>query len=125
VAVLLLAIALGVMGQILLKLGVNKLGERPAPLVVLSSIFTPLVFGGFVCYALSSLFYLLALSRLPLSYAYPMIALSYVAVVLVSWRVLGESLPPLRIAGLAVITAGVVLLALSYGPVVAVRSKAP
>lgn len=115
VIVLLVAIGLGVVAQFLIKIGLNKLGEKPRPLVVLKSILTPYVFGGFVCYFLSSLLYLQALSRLPLSYAYPMIALSYVAVVGGSYWVLGEKLNPVRIAGLVVIIVGVVMVALSYG----------
>jgi len=113
--VLLLAIALGAAGQILLKAGVNQLGVRPAPLLVLRSIFTNgMVFGGFFCYAVSSLFYIVALSRLPLSYAYPLIALSYVMVTFLAWWLLHEQVPASRLAALAVILAGVVILAFTY-----------
>ncbi|MBC7287528.1 MAG: EamA family transporter [Armatimonadetes bacterium] len=127
VAVLLVAIGLGVAGQLLIKLGLNRLGQSPSPAKVLASILTPLVFGGFACYGISSLLYLQALSRLPLSYAYPMIAISYVAVVLASWKFLGEDINALRIGGLAVIIIGVILVALSYGPAhaTAVRAAAP
>ncbi len=119
VIVLLVAIGLGVVAQFFMKIGLNtiekKLGKRPGPTMVLKSIFTPWVFSAFVLYFLSSMLYLQALSRLPLSYAYPMIALSYVAVVGGSYWVLGERLNPIRIAGLVTIIAGVVLVALSYG----------
>ena len=115
VVVLLIAIGLGAVGQILIKLGLNRLGEKPPPLKVLRSILTPLVAGGFLCYAVSSLLYLQALSRLPLSYAYPMIAVSYVVVVFLSWRLLGETVNLLRIAGLGIIVVGVVVVAISYG----------
>lgn len=114
IGILLIAIALGAAGQIFLKVGVNSLGEKPAPLQIIKSIVTvPAVFLGFFCYATSSLFYLVALSKLDLSYAYPMIALSYVAVVILSWKYLGESVSALRIAGLAVIIVGVVLVGMS------------
>lgn len=116
VAVLLLAISLGAAGQILLKSGLSQLGSHPRPLVVLASIFTNLrVFGGFFCYGVSSLFYLLALSRLDLSYAYPMIALGYVIVTYLSWQFLGETVPSLRIVGLGIIILGVIVMALTYG----------
>jgi drug/metabolite transporter (DMT)-like permease len=124
-AVLIFAISLGVIGQLLLKLGLNRLGERPSPLLVVKSILTPLIFGGFACYAVSSVFYLQALSRMPLSYAYPMIALSYVGVVVVSWRCLGEDINALRWLGLIIIIVGVVVLALSYGTSAASPTKAP
>jgi multidrug transporter EmrE-like cation transporter len=113
--ILLLAISLGAAGQILLKAGLSQLPENSPPVQVLSSIFTNArVFFGFACYGLSSLVYLIALKRLPLSYAYPMVALSYVMVVALSWKVFGESIPPLRIVAVAIILAGVVMLALSY-----------
>ncbi len=115
--VLLIAILLGACGQIALKTGLNRLGVRPAPLVVLRSIFLQWqVTAGFLCYALSSLLYLLALSRLELSYAYPMVALSYVVVSVLSWKFLGENVPLMRMIGLAAICAGVIIVALSYRP---------
>jgi drug/metabolite transporter (DMT)-like permease len=119
ISVLLFAIALGAAGQILLKYGISQLGEKPAPTRVLASIVTnSWVFLGFFCYAASSLFYIVALSRLELSYAYPMIALSYVVVTFLAWKLLHEQVPGLRVVGLAVILVGVVVMAASYrGPV--------
>ncbi|MFO7948522.1 MAG: EamA family transporter [Armatimonadota bacterium] len=113
-AILLVAIALGAAGQLLLKAGVNTLGEDPTPIYVLKSFITkPMILGGFVCYGISSLFYLVSLSKLDLSYAYPMIALSYVIVAILSYKYLGEGLPFLRIVGIVVIIAGVTMVALS------------
>lgn len=112
---LLVAISLGATGQILLKTGLSLLPAHAPVTLVFSSIFTNrFVFLGFACYGLSSLIYLVALKNLPLSYAYPMIALSYVVVVTLSWRIFHEPIPPLRVAALCVILAGVVMLALSY-----------
>lgn len=122
---LLVAILLGATGQIALKTGLNLLGEKPSPLVVLRSILTPYVFLGFVCYGLSSLLYLIAISRLDLTYAYPMVALSYVIVTFLSWRYLGETVPALRVGGLAIICVGVLVVALSYRPAHSVTPAAP
>ncbi|MFP3903456.1 MAG: hypothetical protein ACLFWB_04350 [Armatimonadota bacterium] len=114
-AILLVAIALGAAGQLLLKTGVNSLGADPTPLYVLKSfIKKPVILGGFACYGVSSLFYLVSLSKLDLSYAYPMIALSYVIVAILSYKYLGEGLPFLRIVGIVVIIAGVTMVALSH-----------
>jgi len=114
-ALLLVAISLGAAGQVLLKAGLRQLGEKPAPLVVLRSIVTNLrVFSGFGCYGLSSLLYIVALSRLDLSYAYPMVALSYVMVAVLAWWLLDETVPPLRVVGLGLVLLGVVVVALSH-----------
>ncbi len=115
VGILLLAIALGATGQVCWKYGTTQLGQKPAPAKVLASIFTNIwVLLGFLCYGTSSLFYIVALSRLDLSYAYPMIALSYVLVTFLSWRLLHEVVPALRIVGLAIIIVGVIVIASSY-----------
>ena len=114
VSILLIAIALGAIGQIFLKAGIQKLGIHPPPLTVLKSIATPMVAGGFICYGLSSLLYLLAISRLDLSYAYPMVAFSYVMVTVLAYWVFHDVPPPMRIAGLTIILVGVMVVAFSY-----------
>ncbi len=113
---LLVAIGLASLGQLLLKMGLKQLGSETGALEALKAIVTNVtVFGGFLCYGLSSLVYIIAIAKLPLSYAYPMVAISYVIVAALSWKLLGEAVPPLRIAGLTVIIVGVVITALSYG----------
>lgn len=113
--ILVVAICLGAAGQVCLKAGVTTLGVNPPVGVVLASIVkNRLVFGGFACYGVSSLLYIVALSRLDLSYAYPMIALSYVIVVILAWWLLGETVPVGRVIGLAIICIGVLVVALTY-----------
>ncbi|HUS79784.1 MAG TPA: EamA family transporter [Armatimonadota bacterium] len=114
IVMLIIAVSLGAAGQLCLKHGVNLLGENVGPLGVIRGIFTPYVFMGFVFYLLSSLLYLWVLSKLSLSFAYPFVALSFVMVVFASWWLLGESVPPLRIAGVALIMVGVLTVAASY-----------
>ena len=114
--VLLGAIMLGAIGQICLKFGLGALGAKPALFVVLSSMFRNWFgLGGFVAYGVSSLLYLFVLSRLELSYAYPMVALNYVFVTILACLILKEVVPPARILGLAIICLGVVVRATSYG----------
>jgi multidrug transporter EmrE-like cation transporter len=128
--VLLVAIALGAVGQIFLKMGVTQVKQDyaesqgvalaevddkvPATYILKSFVIKPLILIGFLCYGVSSMFYLVSLSRLDLSYAYPLIAFSYVMVAILSWWLLGESLPAMRVVGLAVVLIGVALLGISY-----------
>jgi drug/metabolite transporter (DMT)-like permease len=115
IVLLLVAICLGAAGQILIKAGLRALGEEPSAATVVMSLFRSIyVAGGFGCYAFSSILYLLALSKLALSYAYPMVALSYVVVTILAWRLLDERVSALRVVGLVVIMVGVVIMALSY-----------
>ncbi len=114
IVMLIVSVSLGAAGQLCLKHGVNLLGENVPPLQIIKGIFTPYVLGGFLCYGLSSLIYLWVLSKLSLSFAYPFVALSFVMVMVASWALLGEALPPLRIAGAALILLGVLTVAASY-----------
>jgi drug/metabolite transporter (DMT)-like permease len=114
IAILLFAICLGAVGQILLKSGLGKLHNPTIVQTLMTIVTNKYVFGGFFCYGISSLFYLVALQKLDLSYAYPMISLSYVLVAFLAWRFLGEQVPPMRVLGLAIIIAGVVVMAMSF-----------
>jgi multidrug transporter EmrE-like cation transporter len=65
---------------------------------------------GMVCYGASVCVWLAALSKAPVSTAYPMLSLGYVAVAAVSVLWLGESMAPAKALGIALICAGVILV---------------
>ena len=113
---ILVAVSLGAAGQLLLKTGVDSArgGEGMGALEVIKRSFMQVrVLGGFSLYGISSVLWLLVLSKSELSYAYPMIAVGYIVVVFLSWLFLKESLGLLRLSGLALICVGVVLVARS------------
>ena len=68
---------------------------------------------GMVCYATSVCVWLAALSKAPVSTAYPMLSLGYVVVAAVSVLWLGESMGPAKVLGIALICAGVILVSRS------------
>ena len=68
---------------------------------------------GMLCYGTSVCVWLAALSKAPVSTAYPMLSLGYVAVAAVSVLWLGETLSPAKVLGIALICAGVVLVSRS------------
>jgi len=108
---ILISVALNVAGQAVLKSGVNKLGALSMSGDSFVKAFSSLeVWGGLFFYGISSLFWILALSHKDLSYAYPMLSLGYILVVLVSWFLLGEQITPMRILGVAFISFGVYLV---------------
>ena len=65
---------------------------------------------GLALYGISSLVWLIVLSRLDLSYAYPLLASMYIVLPLLSMVFLKESIPPLRWLGMLVVIAGVILV---------------
>lgn len=105
-------------GELFLKRGMNEIGafdfvsvSTIAPMLI--KIFTnPNIWIGFIGFGGGSIFWLSVISRVPLSLAYPMLALSYVIVVVESWIFLGEGLNPLRVAGSLVVGLGVALVGL-------------
>jgi multidrug transporter EmrE-like cation transporter len=116
---ILASILVGVLGQLFLKAGVAKLGTiggaalANLPQLVGAVITNPLIILGLACYGLGAAIWIIVLSRVDLSLAYPMLGLGYVIVLLTSWLIFGESVTPLRWAGALMIVAGVVLVARS------------
>ena len=120
VAILLLSISLGILGQFFFKSGVDALKAaqgQPAlgPRLVLM-FFQPQIFAGLTCYAISSVFWLFVLSKAPLSIAYPCISLSYVFVVLLGKVRFGEHVNMGVWGGVLLICLGVVLINVSRVP---------
>jgi multidrug transporter EmrE-like cation transporter len=68
---------------------------------------------GMLCYAASVCVWVAALTKAPVSTAYPMLSLGYVVVAAVSVAWLGETLTPAKVLGIALICAGVVLVSRS------------
>jgi drug/metabolite transporter (DMT)-like permease len=106
------SISLGVIGQIHLKQGTTHLGvtsSQPAGFFV--AAFTKLfVLGGLFLYFISSLTWLMALSRVELSFAYPMLAFGYILILLFSGLILHEHISYMRILGVGLISVGVILI---------------
>ncbi|HRX70162.1 MAG: EamA family transporter [Gammaproteobacteria bacterium] len=117
-ALILTGVLLNATAQLLLKAGTNTLGvisptvANALPLA--SSIVTnPHFLGGFACYGVSVLVWILALSRVPVSIAYPMLSIGYVVNALAASYLFGEALTSGRWLGISCIIVGVVLLARS------------
>lgn len=105
------SIALGGVGQFLLKLGADQLRDvTPLSLVVLRMVSTPPLLAGMACFVTSFMLWVLVLRSTPLSIAYPLVSLSYLVVTALSVIVLHEPLTALKIAGLVLIMSGVILI---------------
>ena len=110
------SILLAVTGQLLMKKGMLAFGTFPVSQLVsrvIPMFLNPWVFFGFACFGLSSIFWLVVLSRMELSLVYPMVSVAYVLVAIFSWYFFKENLSLMRWAGVAVIIAGVVLISRS------------
>ncbi len=101
------AIVLGTVAQLFLKAGTN------ATPVGLGLALEPRILAGLACYGVSLIIWILALSKTPVSVAYPMTALGFALNALLAWWLLGEAVTPMRMAGIGVIIVGVFLVARS------------
>ena len=115
---LLATVSLNVFGQLMMKKGMSSVGAVTGDLSTIAhtlsrAFFNPYVVAGVAAYGFSSIFWLVLLSRVDLSYAYPALSLGYVLITLVSAFVLGEQVSALRWAGVFTICLGVILISRS------------
>ncbi|NLI95777.1 MAG: EamA family transporter [Synergistaceae bacterium] len=98
------SIALTVLGQFFLKTGSLSKAEG------LRLFLHPATLAGLFSYGFASLFYIVALRKIPLSIAYPSVSLSYVAVVVLAHFAWGEPLGLRQGTALFLIISGIALL---------------
>jgi multidrug transporter EmrE-like cation transporter len=117
-ALILTGVLLNAAAQLLLKAGANAVGSFAfTPSNILHAGFEfarqwPIL-GGLACYVVSVVVWVLGLTRVDVSMAYPLLSLGYVINAVAAWYLFGEAVGPQRMIGIAVIIVGVVLVARS------------
>jgi len=106
-SLILVGVLLNAAAQLLLKAGTNAmpLGLRLA--------MEPHILAGLACYVVSVVVWIVALSRVPVSIAYPMLSIGYVVNAIAAWYLLGEAVTPMRLVGIGIIVLGVFIVARS------------
>jgi drug/metabolite transporter (DMT)-like permease len=115
---ILISVLAGAVGQILLKKGMGSMGPLTLTLNQLGNVLwrigtNPYVIVGLAIYVSGTVFWLTALSRVDLSYAYPFASLSYIVMLAASWLLFKEHITPLRLMGSLVVCLGVFLISRS------------
>ena len=112
--IIIFSVLVSAVAQLLLKHGMTKVGRvsslASAPGMLLAALSNPTVLTGLAIFGISALSWLVVLSRVKLSVAYPMIGLGYVTVIFFSWLILKEPVRPITIAGCLIIIFGVLLI---------------
>jgi multidrug transporter EmrE-like cation transporter len=110
------SVLLATAGQFLLKSGMDRVGyvgsdrlRRPLDLA-LTAVKTPQIAIGLGIFGVSAVVWLIVLSRVPLSTAYPFAGITYVTTALVGRFVLGENVPGMRWVGILLIVSGILLV---------------
>lgn len=110
------SISLNALAQIALRktmltVGMPGSGGQSIANFLLNLAMTPWFIGGMTCYALSIGVWMLVLGKLEVSLAYPLLSIGYIIAAVIGYFYLGESVGVMRIAGIALICAGIVVLA--------------
>ncbi len=114
-SLLLAGVLLNATAQLLLKAGTNAVGhfefttQNLLP-VGMRLALQPHILGGMACYAVSLVVWILGLSRVPVSVAYPLLSIGYVINAVAAWYLFGESLTAQKLIGIGFIVLGVVLV---------------
>ena len=96
-ALVITGVVLNALAQSLLKLGTNQLGgleftlANAWPIALRTLTLWPFLLG-FTCYAVSLVVWIIALSRVPVTVAYPMLSIGYVINAFIAWQWFGEAL---------------------------------
>jgi drug/metabolite transporter (DMT)-like permease len=108
-------VMLNAAAQILMKSGTNAIGHFE----FVSENILPIgwklatewhIITALFCYGLSVVIWILALSRVPVSIAFPMLSMAYVVNAIAAWYLLGEPFSPTKLAGMGVIIFGVIII---------------
>jgi drug/metabolite transporter (DMT)-like permease len=111
----LISVSLSALGQYLMKTAMSgpairtALGEGVLTGAV-KAAGEPFLIAGLACYGFSMLLWLLCLSRMPLTVAYPLVSLSLVLVIGLATAFGGEKVSGAQFVGIALIIGGVLLV---------------
>lgn len=117
-ALILTGVMLNAAAQLFLKAGARAIGGLApgfgnAGVLIVRAAQSGPILAGLACYAISVLVWILALTRVPVSIAYPMLSVGYVVNALAARALFAEQLSMQRLAGIGVIIVGCWLVARS------------
>jgi multidrug transporter EmrE-like cation transporter len=117
-ALVLTGVMLNAAAQLLLKAGSRAIVDVPFTLangwtLAERMVLNPPILAGLACYAISVVIWILALSRVDVSIAYPMLSVGYIVTALAGWLLFSEAVSASRMSGICVIIVGVWLVARS------------
>lgn len=117
-SLVLAGVLLNAAAQLLLKAGTNAVGPfefaaANAFPVGMKLACEPHILGGIACYVVSLVVWILALSRVEVSIAYPMLSIGYAVNAVAAYYLFAEAVSPMRLAGIGVIILGVFIVARS------------
>ncbi|MGA7594657.1 MAG: EamA family transporter [Gallionella sp.] len=114
-ALIFTGVMLNAAAQILMKAGTNAIGHFEFSAANVVPIGLKLaaewhILAALCCYALSVVIWILALSRVPVSIAFPMLSMAYVVNAIAAYYLLGEPFSSTKLVGMGIIILGVIVI---------------
>jgi multidrug transporter EmrE-like cation transporter len=114
IVLVLISVLLGVSGQLSLKQGMRKIGNFELEYFITTKVFEILkekfVILGIFCYTIATIIWLVVLSKAELSFVYPLLAIGYVLIAILSKFLFNENVTFVRFLGIILISIGIFLL---------------
>jgi len=114
ILIILLTTLFGAFGQILIKIGMNNIGEVELKDVfgkkLFSILINPYILSGSILFFLSMLLWLFVLSKADLNFSYPFLSMGFILVMILSFLLLKESIPITRIVGIIIVLVGLFII---------------
>jgi len=103
-----------VYGQLIIKAQIGKFGELPLHTIdkimfLIKVLFDPWIFSGFLSAFIASFFWMAAMTKFDISYAYPFMSSAFVLVFILSVLLFQEPVTWQKILGLVLIVAGIIV----------------
>ena len=116
--IVLSGVLLNAIAQLFLKAGTNSIGVLFSPDTelyrsIIKIVFEPYIMAGLFCYVISVGIWIVALSKVDVSIAYPMLSIGYVVNAVAAWYLFGEIISTQKMAGIFIIIIGVYIVAKS------------
>ena len=115
IPLILSAVLLNACAQLALKAGMMRVGplnlcaEKPLAMAI-RILLNRWVVAGLSCYVFSVGLWLITLSRVEVSFAYPFLSVGYIVTALVAYLYFGENVSVMRVSGIGLICLGVVFV---------------
>ncbi|MGN7353645.1 EamA family transporter [Paenibacillus amylolyticus] len=111
---ILFTILFTVYGQLAMKWRITKFGSLPDPLIdklffLFRLVFDPIIFSSLLSAFVASLFWMAAMTKFNISYAYPFMSFSYVLVFVFSVCIFKEPITIYKLVGLLFIVIGIII----------------
>lgn len=114
-SMILAGVMLNAAAQLLMKTGTNAVGYFDFSVANIVPVgwklaTEPHIIGAMICYVFGVVIWILALSRVQVSIAYPLLSMGYIVNAVAAWYLFNEAFSPAKVIGVGIIILGVIII---------------